>query len=765
MPKHPESPQVYEVMDLFKRRCLRSNGSLLWGDDSEIWTIDHVSALIRHFVEMPDESDRSFWEKLEEQLSGLPQACYKIMADAFIIYSLPSIHLRPETKWKYVTDMCRMGGITEPDHQPSIREALSQGFASTSQRYHRKYLQLWLILLFARELKQRPGLDTLLDDAGQMTALLDDCLNQFSRNDQAHDMRNALLHMLFPSKFERIISRGQKAQIVAAYEEYLPRDAREEPVDQQLFLIRQRLQAERNDEPVDFYAPEFRRQWLGKKPTSLRANHLDAESDETPPSDPLLEQLSRPLIETGQLILYGPPGTGKTYYARRLAETIIATNNFDKEDVSSLTPKERGMLRVDGARESQMAWWCVADPERWSWQGSPELDTIDFDYGRIQQNFHEAQVGDLVFGYEATPVLAVTALARVDKTLHRTNQGRVITLKRIALLDQPIPYQDIREHPVLEQSQPIRMSNRGTLFRIEPGEAQHLLELIRSRNPKVLDKLEAEPKPEVSYLRICTFHPAYGYEEFVEGYRPHPSEDGRPHFTIQDGIFKRLCRDARQQPDRTFVLIIDEINRGNIPRIFGELITLIERDKRWRPGDASSVSVELPISRESFAVPENVYIIATMNTADKSIAVLDTALRRRFAFRELMPEPEVLGGVEIDGIPLDGLLAALNERIVRALNRNLQIGHAYFMNDGQPITTPMALATVLRDKVLPLLQDYCYDDYAMLYEILGAGLVDPVGQRFHAEIMALGREPLLLERIGQLVNEEFANAATVSDRP
>lgn len=434
----------------------------------------------------------------------------------------------------------------------------------------------------------------------------------------------------------------------------------------------------------------------------------------------MLEQLSRPLTETGQLILYGPPGTGKTYYAKRLAETIIATNNFDKDDVSTLTADERELLRVDGAaRESQMAWWCVANPARWSWQDATRA-TVDFSFGRIQQNFHEAQVGDLVFAYESTPKLQVTALARVEETLHHSNHGRVITLRRIDLLDEPIPYEDIRTHPVLGESQPVRLNNRGTLFQIEPGEAQHLLQMIRERNPTLSKQIEAEPRPDVSYLRMCTFHPAYGYEEFVEGYRPYLSEDGTPHFQIQDGIFKRLCRDARQEPDRTFVLIIDEINRGNIPRIFGELITLIEQDKRWRPNDTRSMSVELPISRESFAVPENVYIIATMNTADKSIAVLDTALRRRFAFRELMPDPGLLSGVDIDGIPLDGLLAAVNERIVDVLDRNLQIGHAYFLNvEGEPVSTPMALATVLRDKVLPLLQDYCYDDYAMLREILG----------------------------------------------
>lgn len=315
-----------------------------------------------------------------------------------------------------------------------------------------------------------------------------------------------------------------------------------------------------------------------------------------------------------------------------------------------------------------------------------------------------------------------------------------------------MPYGNIHKHPILSESHAVRLSNRGTLFRVKPGEAQHLLQMIRERNPRVSDQIDSDPQPEVSYLRMCTFHPAYGYEEFVEGYRPYLSEDGTPHFQIQDGIFKRLCRDARQEPERTFVLIIDEINRGNIPRIFGELITLIERDKRWRPDGVNSLSVKLPISRESFAVPENVYIIATMNTADKSIAVLDTALRRRFVFRELMPDAALLKGVDVDGIPLDGLLNGLNERIVKELDRNLQIGHAYFLNaEGEPLSTPTALAMVLRDKVLPLLQDYCYDDYAMLQEIVGNGLVDEVQQRFRPEVMAPGRESKLLREIGRLV--------------
>ena len=131
-------------------------------------------------------------------------------------------------------------------------------------------------------------------------------------------------------------------------------------------------------------------------------------------------------------------------------------------------------------------------------------------------------------------------------------------------------------------------------------------------------------------VRMCCFHPAYGYEDFIEGYRPELHE-GRMTFVLRDGIFKQLCRDAETQPERHFYLIIDEINRGDIPRIFGELLTIIEKDKRGK-------SVILPLSRSAFRVPPNVFLIGTMNTADRSIALLDTALRRRFGFVELMPD-------------------------------------------------------------------------------------------------------------------------------
>ena len=135
---------------------------------------------------------------------------------------------------------------------------------------------------------------------------------------------------------------------------------------------------------------------------------------------------------------------------------------------------------------------------------------------------------------------------------------------------------------------------------------------------------------------MVTFHQSFAYEDFVEGIRPKLDDEGIG-YELRDGVFKRIVNAARENPERRYVLIIDEINRGNIPKIFGELITLIEDSKRL--GETDGMSVTLPYSNEEFGVPSNLYIIGTMNTADRSILLLDTALRRRFDFVEMMPDP------------------------------------------------------------------------------------------------------------------------------
>ena len=259
--------------------------------------------------------------------------------------------------------------------------------------------------------------------------------------------------------------------------------------------------------------------------------------------------------------------------------------------------------------------------------------------------------------------------------------------------------------------------------------------------PTEQDRIWRHDGKRAPLVRMCTFHPAYGYEDFIEGYHPE-TVDQQLVFERRNGIFKQLCEDACQHPDLDYFLIVDEINRGDIPRIFGELLTILEKDKRGQ-------EVLLPLSGVPFSAPPNVYVIGTMNTADRSIALLDTALRRRFGFIELMPDTSVLKGVVVgNAIPLASWLASLNERILQHVGRdarNLQIGHAYLLHDGRPVVDFSRFARMVRDDIIPLLEEYCYEDYQTLGKILGDVLVDERNQRIRQELFLSERRDDLID--------------------
>ena len=243
-------------------------------------------------------------------------------------------------------------------------------------------------------------------------------------------------------------------------------------------------------------------------------------------------------------------------------------------------------------------------------------------------------------------------------------------------------------------------------------------ELLATRE----SELTAPPSDPTKAARLTrvTFHPSYSYEDFIEGFRPQQADNGM-QLVLTSGVFKRVCDTARKDPTHRYVVLIDEINRGNIPKIFGELITLIERDKRGS-------TWQLPQSGAAFSVPENVLIIGTMNTADRSIHLLDTALRRRFQFIELLPDSGLLQGRAAGSLALDDFLDGLNNEVRQRFGRDKQIGHALFYADGDIIDTPAEFAAVFRYDILPLLQEYCYDDYQSLADIVG-NVIDTQAQR------------------------------------
>lgn len=291
----------------------------------------------------------------------------------------------------------------------------------------------------------------------------------------------------------------------------------------------------------------------------------------------------------------------------------------------------------------------------------------------------------------------------------------------------------------------------------------YTLDTLKNMNHSKIMEIYHELEQE-GRIGFTTFHQSYGYEDFIEGIRPvldkeqkdgqNQSEEQKPEksdnleYTMEAGVFKAFCEKAKEESEKPYVFIIDEINRGNISRIFGELITLIEESKR--KGEADERSVILPYSGLPFSVPSNVYIIGTMNTADRSIALLDTALRRRFSFVEMMPDTEVLKDIKIEVpkmpdavdkkagnastagektgnaagnegkiiIDVQKLLEIINQRIEVLYDREHAIGHAYFCGLKENATLD-GLKNIFKKSVLPLLQEYFFDDYEKIAMVLG----------------------------------------------
>lgn len=235
---------------------------------------------------------------------------------------------------------------------------------------------------------------------------------------------------------------------------------------------------------------------------------------------------------------------------------------------------------------------------------------------------------------------------------------------------------------------------------------------------------------------FTTFHQSYGYEDFIEGIKPVLSSDSSNKdlsYIIEDGTFKDICLKAIKDKSKNFVMVIDEINRGNISKIFGELITLIENSKRL--GNSEEMRAKLPYSKMNFGVPNNLYIIGTMNTADRSIALIDTALRRRFKFLEFQPDTTIFKKANnnepliVEEINIKAMVDMINKRIEILFDREHTIGQAYFMDliKNNSIDT---LKDIFRNKVIPLLQEYFYDDYEKIRLILGDNQVKDLSLQF-----------------------------------
>ncbi len=251
-------------------------------------------------------------------------------------------------------------------------------------------------------------------------------------------------------------------------------------------------------------------------------------------------------------------------------------------------------------------------------------------------------------------------------------------------------------------------------------------------------------------LTMVTFHPSYGYEDFVEGFKPAAAADGAGlNLTMTDGLFRRVCTAAEAAPEDTFLIVVDEINRGDLPRVLGELITLLELDKR------GSVSVTLPTSGRQQTVPPNVRIIGTMNSADRSVGHIDAAIRRRFAFLDVPPDLDILDG-EVEGLGLADFLEGLNSKLDLSFGPDHLLGQAYLLDGDRPLVTAEQLSNAFHHEIVPLVADYCLGQPDLLRSVLGTLVDNTTGRVVQTNPQDLP---------GMLAVEFVAIGAVGDDRP
>ena len=447
----------------------------------------------------------------------------------------------------------------------------------------------------------------------------------------------------------------------------------------------------------------------------------------------------------------GKKGVGDEYIYRIRPELFEALKEID---LSNISPEYK-----DEQKMNCNYWWLNANPKIWSFSdikiGEIQGYTLYNSNGnkrRVFQNFLDAKEGDIVIGYESTPVKQIQCICRIAEE----NDGESLYFEKVENLSTPISYASLKDCSELANMEYF-VNPQGSLFKLTKEEYDFIMDVIREENPVVAEEnkdkytkedflsevymteekydtlahllknkknviLQGAPgvgktfaakrlaysimgEKDESRIEFVQFHQNYSYEDFIMGYKP----EGET-FELKYGIFYRFCQKASSQPDKNFYFIIDEINRGNMSKIFGELMMLIEKD--YRGTKATLAYNGLP-----FSVPENLYIIGMMNTADRSLAMIDYALRRRFSFFDMEP------GFRSDGFKkyqaafnnetfdtLINCIVDLNKDIAsdNSLGSGFCIGHSYFC--GQKACTEDWMREVVTYDIIPMLNEYWFDD-------------------------------------------------------